>query len=374
MFRNPTNFNILPYLNNHNEQEEWILSGFFIPAFSCMPQFMDHRGVTNEEQAKKYYNDIRALKVSTPKNWLEYCSEYCFYPEEALSRQGENDFDQNKIAEQISNIKVMKELPKTYKRGSLHWNYKDNTDEIIGVRFIENSNGPIIVMEDPQTDELNKPLDNLYVAGIDSIDHAEGDSVVGKDGSKFAITVKKRIFGNQGNMYVCMYMERPQDIRTAYENAAKILFWYGCKANLEDTKIGFRLWLQEKKMLYKMLMKRPLAALSSNRRSSNLWGTPGSEKMIRHGLELITQYVNDDCHQIWFIEMLEQLQKFSYEAKGRFDIVMSMVYTEIADEDMMGITVRKEDSIQSQWEEYGDIVWTRNDKGYMELGYSKQQQ
>jgi len=50
---------------------------------------------------------------------------------------------------------------------------------------------------------------------------------------------------------------------------------------------------------------------------------------------------------------------------------MSMVYTEIADEDMMGITVRKEDSIQSQWEEYGDIVWTRNDKGYMELGYSK---
>jgi len=52
-------------------------------------------------------------------------------------------------------------------------------------------------------------------------------------------------------------------------------------------------------------MKRPLAALSSNRRSSNLWGTPGSEKMIRHGLELVTQYVDDDCHQIWFIDMLE---------------------------------------------------------------------
>jgi len=60
----------------------------FIPAFSCMPQFMDHRGVTDEEQSKKYHNDLRALKVSTPKNWLEYCSEYCFYPEEALSRQG----------------------------------------------------------------------------------------------------------------------------------------------------------------------------------------------------------------------------------------------------------------------------------------------
>ena len=126
----------------------------------------------------------------------------------------------------------------------MSWTYKDNnTDEIVGVRFTESNNGPIVVLEEPQTDEIGKPLDNLYVSGIDSIDHAEGDSVVGKDGSKFAIAVKKRIYGNQGNKYVCMYVERPKDIRTAYENAAKILFWYGCKANLEDTKIGFRLWL-----------------------------------------------------------------------------------------------------------------------------------
>ena len=336
-----------------------------------MSQFMDHRGVTDEEAAKDYHLKIRADKANTPQNWLEYCSEYCFYPDEALSRQGQNDFDQNKIAEQISNIKVMKEVPDTYKRGYLSWNYKDtSSDEIVGVRFTASANGPIIVVEEPQTDDLNKPLESLYVAGIDSIDHSEGDSVVGKDGSKFAITVKKRIFGNQGNKYVCMYIERPKDIRTAYDNAAKILFWYGCKANLEDTKIGFRLWLQEKKMLHKMLMKRPLAALSGNRRTSNLWGTPGSEKMIRHGIDLITQYVNDSCYSIWMIEMLEQLQKFSYEAKGRFDIVMSMIYTEIADEDMMGISVKKEDPLEEQWKEFGDIKWIIDEHGYKKLTYT----
>ena len=371
IFRNPTSYNVLPYLNNHNETGDWVLTGFFIPAYSCMAQFMDHRGVTDEDAAKEYHLKKRAEKANTPQNWLEYCSEYCFYPEEALSRQGQNDFDQNKIAEQITNIKVLKEMPSTYKKGYLSWTYKDNnTDEIVGVRFTESNNGPIVVLEDPQTDEIGKPLDNLYVAGIDSIDHAEGDSVVGKDGSKFAITVKKRIYGNQGNKYVCMYVERPKDIRTAYENAAKILFWYGCKANLEDTKIGFRLWLQEKKMHYKMLMKRPLAALSSNKRTSNLWGTPGSEKMIRHGLDLVNQYINDSCYNIWFIDMLEQLQKFSYEAKGRFDIVLAMVYTEIGDEDMMGIVVKKEDPIEQQWNELGDIKWITDEKGYKKLTYS----
>jgi hypothetical protein len=36
IFRNPTSYNVLPYLNNHNETGDWVLTGFFIPAYSCM--------------------------------------------------------------------------------------------------------------------------------------------------------------------------------------------------------------------------------------------------------------------------------------------------------------------------------------------------
>lgn len=371
IFLNPTSFNILPYKHNYNEQQETVYQGFFIPAFSCMPKFMDNRGVTNTKKAKDYYETQRKIKAPTPQNWLEYCSEFCFYPEEALSRQGQNSFDQAKIAEQMSEIKVMKKSAKGYKRGKLSWNYREGTSERLGVRFTEDNNGPIIVVEEPITDDLNMPLDKLYVAGIDSIDHAENDSVVGADGSKFAITVKKRTFGNEGDVYVCMYIERPKDIRTAYDNAEKILHWYGCKANLEDTKIGFRMYLQERKTLYKCLMKRPIAAQSNNKRTSNLWGTPGSEKMIQHGLALVTQYVEDFCHNIWIMQMLEQLNKFSYEAKGRFDIIMAMVYTEIGDEDMMGLVARKENSLTSEWLEGGDVGYFKNDKGYIEFGCVK---
>ena len=121
-----------------------------------------------------------------------------------------------------------------------------------------------------------------------------------------------------------------------------------------------------------MLMKRPVSAQSSIKRSSTLWGTPGSEKMIQHGLDLVAQYVDDFYFNIWFIDMLEQLQKFSYEAKGRFDIILSMVYTEIADEDMMGIVVKKDNPMQSDWEEYGEIGWFTDSRGYKYFGYEKQ--
>ena len=48
-----------------------------------------------------------------------------------MSRQGQNDFDQNKIAEQITNIKVLKDIPSTYKKGYLSWTYKDNNTDVV---------------------------------------------------------------------------------------------------------------------------------------------------------------------------------------------------------------------------------------------------
>lgn len=371
IFLNPINYNILPYKNCYNEQHETVYTGFFIPAFSCMPIYMDSRGVTNTKQAMDHYMSIRKKKATTPKNLLEYSSEFCFYPQEALSRQGENDFDQVAIANQMATVKIMKELPDTYQKGNFKW-VRDDNGQILRSMFIPNPNGKVIMVEPPETDEADQPLLNLYVAGVDSIDHGEDDSVVGDSGSKFCITIKKRLFGNKGDKYVCMYLERPKSVYTAYEIAAQMLFYYGCKANLEDTKIGFRMWLKSLNLDYKLLMKRPQSAQNSGKRNFNLWGTPGSEKMIRHGLELVSKYVEDSCYNIFIEEMLEQLQKFSYEAKGRFDIIMAMVYTEIADEDMMGITVRKENAISDQWNEFGDIGFVRDKYGNMQVGIISQ--
>ena len=46
---------------------------------------------------------------------------------------------------------------------------------------------------------------------------------------------------------MCIYKDRPRDIREAYENAMKILVWYNCKALLEHTKISILTYFREKK-------------------------------------------------------------------------------------------------------------------------------
>jgi len=353
MFLDPAAFGGLPYKNSFNKKNQVVYTGFFVPSFACVMHLMDSRGVTDEIKAREYYDAIRKQKASDPQNLLEHCSEYCYYPEEALSRQGQNQFNQIYLAEQHTNITIHRSVP-TPIVGRLFWDYEPGTtDKVVGVRWVDDINGDIVMSERPVLDSNNQPMKNLYVAGVDGIDLGEDESVVGKDGSKFAIVVKKRTFGVTGNRYVCAYKKRPKDVREAYATAAKILWFYGCKANLEDTKIGFRTWLREKKLDRKMIMNRPTYALAEGKRNDTLWGTPASEKMIRHGLELVKDFVEDFWHTLDVLDIIEELQKYSYEMKGKFDFVVAMQMAEIGDEDMYDLKVKKDVSEYDSWQDIG---------------------
>lgn len=352
MFLDPEAFGGLPYKHNHTKKGEYIYTGYFVAAHECVSTFTDERGVTDLVKAKEWYQAERKKKAGNPKNLLEYSSEYCFYPEEALSRQGQNEFNQEALAEQHTNLTILKTvpLPRTVK---LFWNYEPGTNNKVGVKIKDDPNGDILMVEEPQFDDEGKPMRNLYIAGVDGIDVGEDESVVGKLGSAFAIVVKKRTFGNTGNKYVCAYKKRPKDVREAYEQAAKILWLYGCKANLEDTKIGFRTWLREKKLDRRMIMNRPSYALADGKRNDTLWGTPGSEKMIRHGLELVKEFIDDHWMNLTIVEIIEEAQKYSYVAKGKFDFISAMVMCEIGDEDMFDLRIVKESSAFKDWQDVG---------------------
>ena len=351
LFNNPRENNVLPYKNFYNIENEEMYTGYFIPAYATVIHLMDKRGYVNPIIGKAYYEEKRKLKEKDLNEYTNFCCEYCFTPEEALQKQGENEFDQMLLTDQYSNVAILKKYDKP-KIGRLIPSYSADGKHIIDVSFQEDASGDIIIIEEPIT-EGGMVVKNLYVAGIDGIDHGVSDSVVKSSGSKFAIAIKKRTYGiEQGDKYVAFYLKRPNDVREAYMNALKMLIYYSCKANLEDTKIGFRTWLRDViKNEDRFLMKRPNYALpSSAKKINNLWGTPGSEKNIRHGLELVDQFIRDNCHTITWIPMLEQLKKFSYENKGLFDIVMALVYAEIADEDMYGNKIKFEkNSVSSNW-------------------------
>ena len=248
IFNDPDSFNVLPYKHNYTDDGTTQFTGFFIPAYTFMLKsgFADSRGVTDIVAAKNYYESER--KKKSGNSLLEYCAEYCFTPNEALLRQGDNIFDSIAIADRLTQIRVHKEGIKP-RRVSLLWDRSKETDELnlTKVKVKDNPNSKLLVYEEPLLDENQQVYRNLYVAGIDSIDQGTGDSATQTDVSDFCIVIKKRNFGMQEPKYVAIYKDRPRDIREAYDIAMKLLVWYNCKALLEHTKISIVTYFKEKK-------------------------------------------------------------------------------------------------------------------------------
>lgn len=364
IFAKPEGYNVLLYKNYDTEDRKPQLTAFFIPAhkFSLREEFLDTRGVTQSEEFKKFYEEER--KKLSGKDLLDYCAEHCFIPNEALYKQGENIFDSIAIADRLTQIRIFKAgLKPEYV--SLLWDRSGDTPDLTKVKVINNPNSKIAIYERPLRDEDGLVLKNLYVAGIDSIDQGSGDSSTSTDVSDFCIVIKKRIYGLQEAKYVAIYKDRPRDIREAYDVAMKLLVWYNCKALLEHTKISIVTYFKEKKK-DSLFMKRPASTLGDMKRgNSQMIGVPATEAIIKHGLELINNFVNDYCYSIDIDEMLEQLLKYSWENKRKFDIIASMEMAEIADEELMNIRPAAQDKLAKEWENIG---WFTNEKGYKEYG------
>lgn len=363
IFSDPKANNVLPYKNFYSSDGTVQYTGFFIPAYTFMlgSEYTDHRGVTNIEKAKKYYEEQRAAKSG--KSLLEYCSEYCFTPAEALLRQGDNIFDAIAISDRITQIRIHKMGVKP-RRVALLWDKSEGDETLNKVKVYDKVDSNIFIYEEPMLDDKD-PYKNLYVAGIDSIDQGTEDSATQKDVSDFCIVIKRRAYGLKEPKYVAVYKERPRDIRFAYDNAMKLLAWYNCKALLEHTKISILTYFKSKKK-DNLFMKRPKSSLSDIKRgNSQMIGVPATETIIKHGLELINTYVNDYCYTIDSDMILEQLLNYSYENKRKYDIVAAMGMAEIADEELMGFNPKPAHSVEKEWKDFG---WFINSKGYKQFG------
>ena len=94
-------------------------------------------------------------------------------------------------------------------------------------------------------------------------------------------------------------------------------------------------------------------------------GVPATEAVIKHGLELINNFVNDYCYSIDSDDILEQLLKYSYENKRKFDIVAALEMAEIADEELMGLNPRVQNEYTKEWKDIGYYI---DEKGYKKFG------
>ena len=386
MYYDPLSVDVLPFYHNYTPTGEYIYSAFFIPAYTALykKEFVDNRGVCIQEKAKAYFEKEWAKRQKTPKKLVDYKAEFCYTADDAFALEGTNKFNKVFLVNRLAELQIYKKESPVI-RGDLQFIYKDKSKadfkNIVGVRWIDDPEGPVYVAEKPLWEEQHteigedgeevkmsyKEMSDLYVAGIDAIDIGqEQTSEYTKDPSKFCITIKKRVFGTQAPAYVAYYMERPEDIRKAYQTALKLMMWYNCRANIEATRLNMLSWARDRGFT-QYFMHRPRATYPDfKNKIRDTIGTPATQAVISHQTDLIAAFVEDYCDTIWFPDMISQLISYTDENKGAFDIVAAMAMAELADEELTGKVPREvEPQSTNTWQ---DIGYYKDERGYTRYG------
>lgn len=396
VYYNPDDFLVLPFHHNYTETGDWVTTGFFMPAYITM----NKRGYTGErgeyllEKQKEFYIKRRE-SFKDPQTLLSYKAEQCFTAEEAFAAEGVNKFNKVKLSDQIIRIRIKQEKPQI-QRGYMQFTYKDgsrNRNSISGVKFIPKTDGPVYILQPPlweitydrepdETQEafeerkkneqsdgtlISEKISNLYVAGIDGIDIGQSEtSSETRNPSKFCTMIKRRIYGNKEPEYVAYYIDRPNDIREAYKQTIGLLMWYNCLANLEATRMSVLTYARDNHFM-QYFMRRPRSCFSdmTKRRSVNQYGTTATTPMIDHQTQLIADYIEDYSHNIWFIDLLDQLMKYTDENKGKFDMVAAMAMAEVGDEELNDILPKKVEVISKEFQDIGYYI---DERGYRRFG------
>lgn len=383
VYYNPTVFGVLPFRHKYTQTGEETISSFFLPAFKSIKEthLLDHRGYISDEDGRKYYDRIRAVKASDPQELVTYCAEFCYNAEEAFSLEGDNKFNKINIAEQLTRIRALKQCP-PIESGYIEYLYKDGVhsqQNITGFKWIPNQNSKLKILEHPlwtlpeKKDETgkviwtppNEKIRNLYVIGIDGIDiGAAQTSEYTKDPSDFCLVVYKRVYGLAEPQVVALYKDRPNDIREAYKMAIKLAQYYNAIINIEATRQSIIPYARERKLL-NLFMKRPRATLTDATRNTNKqYGTPATAAIIDHQTDLIADYVNDYCHLIWFDEMLDELNRYTDENKRKFDIVAAFAMALLADEELQGTVPKMVEERRDTWQDIGYYTDAEGKKRY----------
>ncbi len=388
IFLNPRAHNILPTFDNpEGEGEvrdadtgEMVESGtgVFIPVHVKWSGSYEATGCPDIAKAEAEVDLQRAAAKHDPVAYMGLLTEYPKTIKEVFTRRGTNIFNQDKIATQRINIEHGgPNVPKPGK-GFLNWKRAEN-GRIMGVEWDPTPNGDIEILEHPHwlsemaNDEEKEPMTNLYVGGCDSIDQGTMDSAYAtdsKEGSELAILIKKRVldkgyFRTTSNIYVAKYAKRSADVRSDWDNALKLAYYFNAEVNIEYTKIGIVGYFRDMG-LYHLLKKRPSINLQNAdpRKVSHLIGTTAGGPIIDHQDQKIAAYVDDYYQEIFFLDILQQLQDYDRDNRTKFDMVIAMGLCELADEDLMGRAAKPPEKATAGFQLFGYYTDEQGRKQY----------
>lgn len=195
----------------------------------------------------------------------------------------------------------------------------------------------------------------LYVIGIDGIDIGQAQtSESTKDPSDFCLVVMKRAYGLQSPKIVAIYKDRPQQIKEAFKVAIQLAMYYNAIINVEATRMSLVTWARDQHYL-SYFMKRPRATLTDIQKGvSKQYGTPATLAIIAHQTDLIANFIEEYSDNIWFEELLDELNRYTDENKRKFDFVAAFGMACLADEELSGkVPTAVEEKQDDSWQDIG---------------------
>lgn len=265
-------------------------------------------------------------------------------------------FDTFRLSERtkyLDDYQPTKDRPVRYREGDLYW--IDKRFGKVGFRDKENGKWKISYLPDVAgvekvnriftTDKgfLRPYSDTPFRIGVDPFSYSNRD---GEEFSKGAFHVK--LMSNVmrpelSNIYCLEYCYREKVAEMFYEDVALTMFYFGAKVNTERSPAsgGLETYM-EKNGLNGFMMKRPDITKNSKWKERDSWiGTPATEDTIEMGIRYIENYIAepnplinenkiDNLKTFWFSDTLKQLMDYTIKNKTKFDLVASMIQTEIA--------------------------------------------
>lgn len=339
-------------------------TGWFVPAYYVNEMDDDGNPMLKESLEFLVNRREEVLSGQNEASAMGYIADHPFTVEESLIKTVSREFNNYKLSKQIIDIQTGLIKPNITK-GTFYpeMNRKDNT--LSKVRFVPDKNGLMQLIQHPKwaveqpdgsyvVDLATPTIKKLYIAGIDSIDQDESDSQT--KGSKLGFLLKKRIDPDNprdvyNNAYVCMYNERPQDIRTAYEQIGYALIYFDGLALLEYTKIALKKHFIDHKLV-KYLAKEPDApgqTIKNYVANTNKYGLRVTTEIINFYVQKIKDYLLDYADKVYFSAQLTQLSNYTKSKKRLFDLIAAMGMCEILEAELSGVMATSTVKVKKQF-------------------------
>jgi len=235
LFYNPASYNILPIINEWDEDMFGQECGYFVPVYQNKEGFMDKEGNSFIQKAKESEEKKRNdKKKGTQEAYKQYTSEMPFNPQEATLQSNTNIFPTKLISEHRNRV-IAKKLNKLGVIGTL--TRHDNKvkfhpdDKLMDVdryphRLDSDLRSGIVIYESPIRLATGIP-DGLYYIAHDSyaIDGAADKTSLG---GAYVMKRNSRISSTFPDLPVAKYIGRPDTQEEYNYNMFLLAEYYGC--------------------------------------------------------------------------------------------------------------------------------------------------